>query len=108
MIATPTTTTMATMPAPGRRRFRITLLRSGGAFFGGIRSLFPLSLDFVFVLNWLLLLQCLECFCFDRLMRFCCLPLLLEARCSLSLEDLPECVPGKSSKESEKDERTCP
>src|SRR5258706_13909005 len=97
-IATAATITAIT-PGLSPRLFRGTPLSEGVAFF-------PLSLYFVFVLNWLLLLHGLECFCFDRFVRCSCLPLLLAAVHSPSY--LPECVPGKSSHEDEKDECACP
>src|SRR5438270_8569840 len=69
------------MPAPGPRLLRTILVRGSGAFFESAGPFFPLSLDFVFVLNWFLL-HCVCFFRFDGFFHSRCFCRALTAVCS--------------------------
>src|SRR6266849_11218490 len=104
MIATPTTIT-AMMPALRPRLLRTILLRGDGAFFDGAGPFFPFSFCVVLVLNWLLL-YCVCVFRLDGCSRSWWFYRFLAIVCSRP--DLPECVPGKPTKEDEEDEHAHP
>src|SRR5579863_8342095 len=104
MIATPTTITTIT-PGLKPRLFGTAPLPEGQDFFDGTEAFFRFSLNFVFVLNWFLLLG--VCFPrFDGFFHSCHSCRVYAVVCSPS--HLPECVPGQPTEQDEEDERACP